>query len=75
MTQHEFLKIRTDLCLSRRELGRWINPNAKNMYREISRWEKGPDNRGDNSIPGYIDVMMCMFENGDIPVHIMKERK
>ena len=70
MTPDKFLKIRTDLGISQTILGNWINPKAKDMRRDIRRWEKGH-----RTIPGYIDVMMCMFEVGCRPVHIVEESK
>ena len=65
MTSQELKTIRKKLGLTQRGLAFWINPAAKHMDREIRRWESG-----ENTIPGYIETILKMFDDGAKPVHI-----
>ena len=59
---------REALGLSQKTLGRWINPDVKNMAREVRRWE-----RGERPIPGTVRVLIKLFAQGIRPEHIGEE--
>jgi len=65
MTSQELKTIRKKLGLTQREIAFWMNPRAKHMGREVRRWESG-----ENTIPGYIETILRMFDDGARPVHI-----
>jgi len=65
MTSQELKTIRNNLGLTQRGLGFWINPDAQDLGRLIRRWESG-----ERSIPGYIDTILKMFDDGAKPVHV-----
>ena len=69
MTPQEFKEIRKGLGLTQRALAHWIDPHAKNKDRDVRRWEAG-----DYTVPGSVEVIMLMFNEGDKPVHIRKAK-
>ncbi len=69
MTSQKLKRIRQKLGLSQRGLAFWLNPRAKNMDREVRRWESGS-----KTIPGYIETIVLMFDDGAVPRHMIDDR-